>query len=291
MLTSADPEAGDVERLQRGQPQEAETNRQGDPERHQRERERGVGREPGHACHGVLRLSAEPRRLDVGQDDRPESDPGDHPAQEAMILAHLAQRLEDRPGHQPIIGRAGGDLRVADDAQEPVEGRRGPALEARERGGDPLGEHDVEARPVQCHHVGNQLGRMLPIAVERDHRIAVGSIETGREGRLVAEVAAQLQDRHVGVARGQLRQLVGGVVDGAIVHVADPDVVLASQRRDRIHQPPVERGHHLLLVVERNDDVDREPARLSRHGRSRRRRPAAARAGGLAIRRRTSGAR
>ena len=208
-----------------------------------------------------------------------------------MILAHLAQRLQDRPGHQPVIGRAGGDLRVADDAQEPVEGRRGPALEARESGGDPLGEHDIEARQVQRHHVRNQLGRMLPIAVERHHRIAVGSIEPGGERGLVTEVAAQLHDRHVGVARGQVRQLVGGVVDGAIVHVADPDVVLPSQRRHRIHQPPVERGHHLLLVVERNDDVDREPSRVSRHGRSPRRRPAAARADGLAIRRRTSAGR
>src|SRR6266542_1226036 len=71
---------------------------------------------------------------------------------------------------------------------------------------------------------------MLPVAIERHHDVTLGSVEPRGEGGLMAEVAAQLQDRHAGVVGSQLCKLGPGVVHGAVVDVADPDVVLASPR-------------------------------------------------------------
>lgn len=151
-----------------------------------------------------------------------------------------------------------------------------------------MGEHHLVARPVQRDHVGDQLGRMLPVAVERHRGIALDSVEPRGEGRLMPEVAAQLQDRHAGVVGRQLRKLCPGVVHGAVVDVVDPDVILASQRRHDVHQPAVELGHDLLFVVQRDDDVDREPPLVNRHVASPHGRPPTASAGAPAIRTRRS---
>ena len=106
---------------------------------------------------------------------------------------------------------------------------------------------------------------MLPVTVERHDGVALGVIEPGGERRLVAEVAAQLQDRHAAVVARRLHELGRRMVDRAVVDVADPDVVLAPQRRHHVHQPPVELGHDGFLVVDGDDDVDREPPLGHRH--------------------------
>src|SRR6266403_4909737 len=289
VLSPGEPEAGDPERLGGGQNAEGQPDDERDPDRHQRKREHRVGRQPRHPPQRVLRFPAEPFALGVRKHHGLVSGPGHHAAQEAMVFAHLAQRLEDGSGHEPVVGRAGGDRRVGDRAQEPVEGRRGPPLEARLIRRDPLGEHDLIAGLVQGHHVDDQLGRMLPVAVEGDDGVASRSVEPRGEGGLMAEVAAQLEDGDVRVVGGQLRELGTGVVHGAVVDVVDADVVLPPQRRQHVHQPAMELGHDLFLVVERDDDVDGESAFFSRHVRLSTPRSPAARAGGPAIRTRRSG--
>jgi len=81
----------------------------------------------------------------------------------------------------------------------------------------------------------------------------------------VPEIAAQLQDGHRGVVSRQLRELGAGVVHGAVVDVADLDVVLASQPRHHVHQPAVELSDDPLLIVQGDDDVDREAPLITRH--------------------------
>ena len=106
---------------------------------------------------------------------------------------------------------------------------------------------------------------MLPVAVERDDDVALGAVESRRERRLMAEIAAQLEDRDAGVVGRQLQELGAGMVDRAVVHVADPDVVLAPQRCDDVDQLPMELGDDGLLVVHRHHDVDREPTAIAPH--------------------------
>ena len=66
--------------------------------------------------------------------------------------------------------------------------------------------------------VGNLAGIVLQIAVHGQDELARGMVEARGQGRGLAEVAAQLDDQHAAVDRGNLfHQLVGAVV-GAVVH-------------------------------------------------------------------------
>lgn len=72
-------------------------------------------------------------------------------------------------------------------------------------------DHVVALAPV-FHQFRDQLGRVLQIGVDHDDRIAPTVIEAGGQSDLLAEVAAQVDDRYSRVAVVErFEQLAGGV--------------------------------------------------------------------------------
>jgi hypothetical protein len=65
-------------------------------------------------------------------------------------------------------------------------------------------EHHVRAVLPFAHELGNQLGRVLQIAVHEHHGVAVAVAYRCGAGGLVAEVARQAHHAHACVAGGKL---------------------------------------------------------------------------------------
>src|SRR4051812_2118947 len=54
-----------------------------------------------------------------------------------------------------------------------------------------LRRNDVVSLLEECHHPRQKLRRVLKVRIHNDHCIAIGKIEPGRNGSLVAEVATE----------------------------------------------------------------------------------------------------
>ncbi len=80
----------------------------------------------------------------------------------------------------------------------------------------PAGD-DVVALFELFEEVGNVVGIVLQVAVHGENELARGVVETRRQRRGLAEVAAQLDDQHAAIDRGDLFQQLVGAVAGAIV--------------------------------------------------------------------------
>ena len=97
------------------------------------------------------------------------------------------------------------------------------------RGDDALGQRlpltraalrvdDLEALAPARDHVGDQLRRVLEVAVDHDHGVAAAASMPGQRRRRLAEAAREAQHLHARVACAELEdQLLGAVrrgVDG-----------------------------------------------------------------------------
>ncbi len=111
---------------------------------------------------------------------------------------------------------------------------------------------DVVALFELFKEVGDLVGVVLQVAVHGEDELARGVVEAGGQGRGLAEVAAQLDDEHAAVDRGDLFEKLVGTVAGAIV---DEDQL--ERVADLLHdlfQARVEGGNVLFFVMEGNDN-------------------------------------
>ena len=72
---------------------------------------------------------------------------------------------------------------------------------------------------------GNLVGVVLQVAVHGQDELARGVVEARRQRRGLAEVAAQLDDQHTAVDRGNLLHQLVSPVAGAVVHQHQLEVV------------------------------------------------------------------
>ncbi len=148
------------------------------------------------------------------------ADPAREALEEAVALGQLPQR---RGGARRQQAEVAGILRYllarapVDQAVEQLHAEAAAqrlALAVRLGGVD-----DVVAviEPVPDQLI-DECRRMLPVAVHEQHRAAAGMVETGKQRRLLAEVARERDDLHVepvggkGLCRGQ-RRVAAAVVD------------------------------------------------------------------------------
>ena len=140
----------------------------------------------------------------------------------------------------------------------------------------PLRVHDVVALAPALDELGDQLGRVLQIAVDHDHRIAARGLEAGDRRHRLAEPAREAQHLHARVLVAQLEdQLLGAVRAGIDAEDQLPlqaDPSSTSLRRSYTWRDVV------LLVVGGDDDAEHRAS----SGRSVRRRSSAADAHGSA---------
>jgi dsRNA-specific ribonuclease len=93
---------------------------------------------------------------------------------------------------------------------------------------------------------------VLQVAVHGEDELARGVVETGRQGRGLAEVAAQLDHQHAAVDRGNLFQQLVGAVVGAVVDQHQLKAV--AHLLHHLLQAGIEDGDVFLFIVKRHDD-------------------------------------
>ena len=93
---------------------------------------------------------------------------------------------------------------------------------------------------------------MLQVAVHGDHVFPLRIIEAGRQSGRLPKVAAQLDDHHAAIDRGNLLQQREGVIAAAVVHENQLKGFAGSFHHHP--QPVVHLGYVLLFVVKGYDD-------------------------------------
>jgi hypothetical protein len=81
------------------------------------------------------------------------------------------------------------EVDVREPVHHPVEGVGGPELHAALPGTTAANRvHHLVALPPERDHLEHRLGRVLQVAVDDHHGVAVGEVEARDERQLVAEV-------------------------------------------------------------------------------------------------------
>ena len=210
------------------------------------------------------------------------------------------KRVGDAAVEQAEVADVGGHVDRGDALQHPIEDLDQEEAERALAG--PLGahrRHDVEAFAPLGDQLGDDLGRILQVGVDHHHGAAAGVLDAGRDGRLVAEVAAEAQDADARVAVGGGEQDRRRLVDRAVVD--EDDLVIGARRFEHGEEAMLQLGQDGGLVEDRDDDRElgsrraagvaraAAPAMLrpgARRGRRPRRRPADASASAVDPRRR-----
>src|SRR4029450_13272690 len=112
--------------------------------------------------------------------------------------------------------------------------------------------HDVVSVGPGGEKFRNQLGRILQIRIDDDDGVALGVIEPRRQRDLLAEVAAEIDDRDSGIRILQAMEDIQGIVRAAVVDIEHLEI-----DHDRIEygaKPLMKRRQDLPLVVSGNND-------------------------------------
>ena len=127
-----------------------------------------------------------------GHARRLEADPGIEPLREARLLAERPQDFHALAVDEAEIACAFGQGDFAEAGEEPVEQMGEAALDPGLVGAVRALAVDHEiAVPPALHEGLDHLRRMLQVGIHDHHRIAPGMVEPGRDGDLLAEIAAE----------------------------------------------------------------------------------------------------
>ncbi len=114
-------------------------------------------------------------------------------------------------------------------------------------------DHQVALAPL-LHEGRDHLGRVLEIRIHDDDRVAPHMVEAGRDGDLLAEIAAERHRADPRVREALLANERQGIVAAPVVDENDlPDRGDAVEHR---HEPLAERLDVAALVMDRNDDAE-----------------------------------
>ncbi len=157
-----------------------------------------------------------------------------------MGFLELQKAIQGPPGHEPVIGRRHANLRVAHQGQQAIKTFRRPALEpSQSRIILTDGQDYVEAIFPLFQKLGNQGRRMLQIRVHHDHGVPAGMLQTGGQGRLMAEITAKRKKSNPPVARCQGANYQQRSIPRAIVHINDFRLIRVFELIDDGNKLPV----------------------------------------------------
>ncbi len=162
-----------------------------EPERATAERDDPVDGQAEQGPEGVLRLAQVAGVAVVGDADLAEADEGSEPPDEPGSLGEGVERGHDPAVHQAEVARVERDGEVGHRAQHAIEGEVPQPLRPALLAGLADGVGDVEPPLPAVDERGDHLGGILQVAVHHHHGAALGVVEPGGHGRLVAEVPAQ----------------------------------------------------------------------------------------------------
>jgi hypothetical protein len=118
-----------------------------------------------------------------------ETRPADHAAQEQVLFVARPHYIHHGTVQQAEIGGTRMDVHVGEAPQQGVEKPGGDALE---QGCAPIVAtdrvHHIVARAPLGDQGGDELGRVLQVAIKADHTIALCMVQSGLERLLMPEV-------------------------------------------------------------------------------------------------------
>ena len=219
------------------------------------ETKEAVDGETDHPPPAVLGLTGVALVAVVRDRGLPESDPGEHPPQVPVRLAHSAHHIRDPPPHQAEVSGIHGELHVREAMHDPVEGVGGPEFHAALPGAPAAdGVHHLVALAPKRDHLEHHLRRILQIAIDQDDSVALNEVEPRRDRELVAEVPGQKEELDPLVASAQLAHHLAAAVGAAVVH-EDELAVAVDVPGDGV-EAAVQLWKHILLVAHRHDERD-----------------------------------
>ena len=184
-----------------------------------------------------------------------EADQRHQPAQEAVFLAQRDHVVDHTPAHQPEVPGVGGDLDVGDALDDAVADRRDDPLGQRlPRARAALGVDDLIPLAPAGDHVGDQLRRVLQVAVDHHYRVARGRLHARQRRGGLAEAAREAQHLHARVGRAQLEDALLGAVGRRVD--GEDQLPVGAHAGEHRRQALVDAPDVAFLVVCGDDDRD-----------------------------------
>ncbi len=184
-----------------------------------------------------------------------EPDPAHHAADEAMLLRHAVENIQHAARHQTEIAGIDRQVGVADPPHQPIEQRRGAALEYAFA--LPLAAKAVDHVGIgalhQPPHLAEQFGRVLQIGVNGQNTLATAGVEAGGNRQLMAVTARKIDRHHTWIAAHQIRHDRPGAIGGAVVE-QDQFIIGADSRLRGGRHAAVKFLDALLFIEARRDD-------------------------------------
>ena len=180
-----------------------------------------------------------------------------------MPFGRALERVDDAAAHQTKIAGIDWDRNFGKALDDAVEQARSKELKwtfafAR----SPHRVDDVVAFAPLCIERGDELGRVLQIAVHQDDRVARSDIDAGRGSELVTEIAREINQHDMLASCELVADARERAVGAAVVYQDDLVRGRAFQTPDDCNDALDERDDVALFVVQRYDNAER------RHDRS-----------------------
>ena len=115
-------------------------------------------------------------------------------------------------------------------------------------------KNDASSVLPGLNQFGNQLRRVLQIAVEQDHRVGVDLMQPGADGGLMAEVARKFDDLKPRIAGSPFEKQRDGLIRAAVVDERDFPTLAGFIAG--IDQAAMQFRDILGLIEKRNHDFD-----------------------------------
>jgi hypothetical protein len=119
---------------------------------------------------------------------------------------------------------------------------------------DPLCLYDVISLLKEGDHLRYHLGRMLTIAIQRNHKVAIRRIQASRQRGLMPKVACKLQHNDPFILLCQYVEGIYSIVFRAVIYIINCELV--GQTVDHLTNVCIGLFNDPRLVVHRNHEID-----------------------------------
>jgi hypothetical protein len=182
-----------------------------------------------------------------------EAEPASQPGDKSIPLGKLIELFDNAAIHQAEDARIGRAGQISHGAQQRIEEAESDSARAVTVASTrSLPQNHLVALAPFGHQLGNDLRRVLQIAVDQDDALAAGVVDARRHRRLMPEIAREADDLESPILGVHLPQQLRGAVAAAVVHENDLPHLAAAINGGK--QPPPQLRQALLLIEDRHDD-------------------------------------
>ena len=184
----------------------------------------------------------------------PEADEADEAAKETMTLLQRDDVIDHATAHQAKIARVRRNLDLRNSNDQPVPDRGDHALDQRLALPAPaLRIDDVITLPPPDDELGDQLRRVLEIAIDDHDRVTGGGFHPGDRCHWLTEATREAEQLDAWIPRVKRQDQLFGPVRRRID--AEDQLPFDAQTVENGTQPLVDAMDVRLLVVSRHDDA------------------------------------